>query len=90
MRVEFIGDPNETDGMSRRELTLFGKTFRLGEQVDVSDLPGREQGLLAKHSHFRVIEAAAPAPVVEAAADPVDGEVTTSGKRGRRGAQAEE
>ena len=86
MQVRFIGDPTERDGIpSRRHLTLFGKDFVLDQVSDVSDLPEKEKGLLAKHSHFEVVADATPEPVAnetDARAD--DGAEAPRSARGKK------
>ena len=66
MRVRFIGNPARSkDGApvdNATSCTWHGKTFALGAEVDVSDLPEAFQKKLAGNSHFEVVSGEAEAP----------------------------
>lgn len=67
MRVIFTGDPVELEGManghglSRTSTTIYGVTFPMGAEVDVSQLPQKLQMKLANNPHFRLAGIDAPA-----------------------------
>ena len=80
MKVIFTGDPIELErggGLSRVTTTLYGITFPMSAEVDVSHLPQKLQQKLLGNSHFRAVGVDAPAaPLVlpesvRAAADAV-------------------
>lgn len=58
MLVRFIGNPARSkDGApvdKATSCTAYGKTFALGAEVDISDLPEAFQKKLAGNSHFEV------------------------------------
>lgn len=87
MRVIFIGDPAElerNEGLSRMSTTMFGVTFPMSAEVDVSHLPeGLKQKLLT-NPHFRPAGVEAPAaPLVLPAS-------VSGGKKGGAKAPASE
>ena len=85
MRVIFIGDPIELErgeGLSRLSTTLYGVTFPMSAEVDVSHLPEAQKRKLLTNPHFRaagvdapaaplIIPASAVAPAAAEAADEV-------------------
>lgn len=63
MKVIFSGDPLELErgeDLSRLSTTIFGKKFPMGVEVDVSDLPEKQQRKLLNNSHFRAVGLDAP------------------------------
>ncbi len=63
MKVIFTGDPQELDigaGLSRLSTVMFGKTFPMGAEVDVSDLSQDQLRKLLGNPHFRDASAVAP------------------------------
>lgn len=81
MRVIFIGDPVElerAEGLSRMSTTLYGVTFPMSAEVDISHLPLPLQQKVLRNPHFRAAGVDAPAvplvfPVSAPAPDaPVD------------------
>ncbi len=82
MKVIFTGDPVELEmdrGLSRTSTHLFGKTFPMGAEVDVSDLSQDQLRKLLGNPHFRDasvggarVQFIVPASVAQAAADAGD------------------
>lgn len=69
MKVVFTGDPVELErgeGLSRLSTTLFGVTFPMSQEVDVSHLPDKQKQKLLNNQHFRAagVDAVAPPPLV--------------------------
>lgn len=63
MKVIFTGDPLELErgeSLSRLSTTMYGKTFPMGAEVDVSDLPQKLQQKLLNNAHFRAAGLDAP------------------------------
>lgn len=58
MKVIFTGDPIELErgeGLSRLSTQLFGKTFPMSAEVDVSDLSETQKRKLLNNPHFRAV-----------------------------------
>lgn len=56
MKVIFTGDPQELEagaGLSRLSTQMFGKTFPMGAEVDVSDLSHDQLRKLLGNPHFK-------------------------------------
>jgi len=65
MRVIFTGDPLELErgeSLSRLSTTMYGVTFPMSAEVDVSHLHETQKRKLLNHSHFRVVGVDAEAP----------------------------
>lgn len=63
MRVIFIGDPAEIargEGLSRLSTTLYGVTFPMSAEVDVSHLTDKQKHKLLNNGHFRAAGLDAP------------------------------
>lgn len=64
MRVIFIGDPIEMErgeGLSRLSTSIYGATFPMSAEVDVSHLSEAQKRKLLNNSHFRAAGVDAPA-----------------------------
>lgn len=64
MRVIFTGDPIElerAEGLSRLSTTLYGVTFPMSVEVDISHLPPPLQQRVLRNPHFRAAGVDAPA-----------------------------
>lgn len=64
MRVIFKGDPTELErgeGLSCVKTTLFGVTFPMSAEVDISHLPEGAQKKIIGNPHFAVAGVDAPA-----------------------------
>jgi len=75
MRVIFIGDPIELErgeGLSRLSTTLYGVTFPMSAEVDVSHLSEMQKRKLLNNPHFRPagVDAGPQQLVLPAAATP--------------------
>lgn len=69
MKVIFTGDPLELErgeGLSRLSTTIYGVTFPMGAEVDVTHLSETQKRKLLNNSHFRVagVDAEQPRPLV--------------------------
>lgn len=68
MKVIYTGDQNEIErgeGLSRLSTALFGMTFPMSAEVDVSHLPDGQKRKLLNHPHFRAAGVdAAPVPLI--------------------------
>ena len=65
MKVIFIGDPLELErgeSLSRLSTTLYGVTFPMSAEVDVSHLSDDQKRKLLNNSHFRVAGVDAETP----------------------------
>lgn len=100
MRLIFIGDPVELEGManghglSRTSTTIYGVTFPMGAEVDVSHLPPKLQQKLLQNPHFRGAGVEAPAapllvPVSALTPQPVEEEPAADGAESEADGEAE-
>lgn len=93
MKVIFIGDPIELErgeSLSRLSTSMYGVTFPMQAEVDVSHLSEVQQRKLLNNSHFRpagVDAPAAPLVIPASAAAPVAADAGDEG--GTEEAQAE-
>lgn len=91
MKVKFIGDKTELErgaGLSRTRLDVYGKSFVMGEAVDVSDIPAAQQAKLASNPHFEIVaDEVIPAALVSPPA--ADGEKPTPKAEAKKPAKAE-
>lgn len=58
MRVKFIGNPRSGD--TGKVCEMFGKTFFLDHEVDVSDLADSQRQKIAGNDHFEVVTSEEP------------------------------
>lgn len=64
MKLIFTGDPTELErgeGLSRLSTTVYGVTFPMSAEVDVTHLPEKLQQKLLNNPHFRAAGVDAPA-----------------------------